>query len=227
MEYQTLQYLVYMFVGLSIVLMILGIVFLSQRVTLTQKAEMYFDEVLILRKELGTLQMKYNEALLLGTTNELTKLPNKSGMESITRPLFGMLHREELECLSIVAIDLKGLKWVNDNIGHNDGDRYICAAAEVLQNTIREADVVGHHSGDEFVIVFTDTVREGIEVFMERALKNLTSLELGFPEEVQVGFRYGIATAMTGDADRRTYWSLYGLADDECNEVRKREGSSR
>jgi diguanylate cyclase (GGDEF)-like protein len=69
---------------------------------------------------------------------------------------------EELERLSgsrqypvsIIACDLDGLKQINDEFGHDTGDKAIKAAARVLDlGTFRKEDVVARIGGDEFVII--------------------------------------------------------------------------
>jgi diguanylate cyclase (GGDEF)-like protein len=47
--------------------------------------------------------------------------------------------------------DLDGLKQVNDEQGHAEGDRLLVAAADVLRAAFRERDVVARLGGDEFV----------------------------------------------------------------------------
>lgn len=53
----------------------------------------------------------------------------------------------------VVMIDLDGLKETNDTEGHAAGDRYLCAAAAAMRQSVRETDVVARLGGDEFAML--------------------------------------------------------------------------
>lgn len=84
--------------------------------------------------------------------------------------------------VSLISCDLDGLKQINDQFGHDVGDRALKAAAKVLSgNTFRKEDVVARIGGDEFVVILPtvdekttksilDRLREGIEQFNNSSL---------------------------------------------------------
>jgi diguanylate cyclase (GGDEF)-like protein len=53
----------------------------------------------------------------------------------------------------IFAIDIDGLKGVNDTLGHPAGDDLICRAAKALRSATRESDTVARVGGDEFAVL--------------------------------------------------------------------------
>ena len=53
-------------------------------------------------------------------------------------------------------MDLDGLKQVNDQLGHREGDRALVAAAQVLTSCSRSTDLVGRFGGDEFVLLLSE-----------------------------------------------------------------------
>jgi diguanylate cyclase (GGDEF)-like protein len=57
--------------------------------------------------------------------------------------------------VSILFLDLDRLKVVNDHLGHNVGDRFITAFAELLRESVDVPSVVARFGGDEFVVVPT------------------------------------------------------------------------
>ena len=69
----------------------------------------------------------------------------------------------------MVYADVDRMKWINDNLGHEEGDAALIEAATVLKETFREADIIGRVGGDEFAVLATET---GSEV----ALGDLTLL---------------------------------------------------
>ncbi|NHC12820.1 diguanylate cyclase [Motilibacter sp. E257] len=57
---------------------------------------------------------------------------------------------------AVLFCDLDGFKAVNDNHGHEVGDRVLRAAAHRIAAEVRDTDVVGRLGGDEFVVVADD-----------------------------------------------------------------------
>jgi len=86
----------------------------------------------------------------------------------------------------LVYIDLDGLKAINDSQGHETGDTYIRAAAEVLRGCFRESDIIARVGGDEFVVfpinadcestLIIDRLKNCIESF--RVKKGLPALSM-------------------------------------------------
>jgi diguanylate cyclase (GGDEF)-like protein len=67
-------------------------------------------------------------------------------------------------------MDLDGLKRINDQLGHEHGDRAIGEAADVLSASFRESDIVARIGGDEFAAL-------AIGVDPERAPALMTVIE--------------------------------------------------
>ena len=102
----------------------------------------------------------------------------------------------------VAYIDLNGLKQINDNLGHEAGDRLICKAAEGILKTFPEDSY--RIGGDEFVIIVPGTGEEAFRDRMEQVRKNL--------EEVQVSFsmglewkKEGMIESMLKAAEKRMY----------------------
>jgi diguanylate cyclase (GGDEF)-like protein len=72
-----------------------------------------------------------------------------------------LLDAEEARCrryghpACVVAIDLDGLKIVNDRFGLGAGDGLICKTANALRSAARESDVLARLGGDEFAVIGT------------------------------------------------------------------------
>jgi diguanylate cyclase (GGDEF)-like protein/PAS domain S-box-containing protein len=61
---------------------------------------------------------------------------------------------------AVLALDLDGLKGVNDQHGHGAGDALIRSLAHRLRDRLRETDVLARIGGDEFVVLLTHTTTE-------------------------------------------------------------------
>ena len=98
-------------------------------------------------------ELKLKEALSmveeLSLADELTGLRNRRGFFALAEQQIKYLRRQSSGFFVLYA-DLDGLKAINDEWGHNDGDLAIRAAGEVLQLALRESDIVARLGGDEF-----------------------------------------------------------------------------
>jgi diguanylate cyclase (GGDEF)-like protein len=95
--------------------------------------------------------------------------PEELQRELLTDPLTGLPNRrayDEAAKKSVqIAIDADSLKWVNDNLGHDAGDKMLAALGQGLRESGAEAY---HISGDEFVVQGDD------QAALERALSEIT-----------------------------------------------------
>lgn len=90
-------------------------------------------------------------------SDALTGLYNRRGFDKHLRDL--SYRREHgSQYISIVSIDMDGLKYINDNFGHAEGDAALCTLAEALRSTTLGEGVCARVGGDEFfVLLIADT----------------------------------------------------------------------
>lgn len=99
------------------------------------------------RKELEDMltQMSY--------TDKLTGLYNRAYFEE----QINKLDDNEYYPLTLIMGDLNGLKAVNDNLGHLEGDKLLVEIAKVLKGSCRKEDLVFRWGGDEFIILLPNS----------------------------------------------------------------------
>lgn len=110
----------------------------------------------------------------LSTVDELTGLPNRRGFAEIAEHQMRVARRYK-QPLALCFADLDGLKAINDNLGHAVGDDAIRAAASVLRETFRGADIVARLAGDEFVVLVVGTSAPGSDCALRRLANNLSA----------------------------------------------------
>jgi diguanylate cyclase (GGDEF)-like protein len=87
-------------------------------------------------------------------TDPLTALANRRGLEQLVR------ERRGRRPLVILAIDVDGLKHVNDRHGHAAGDELLLSVGRSVRMILRTGDVLARIGGDEFAAVVFDSDEE-------------------------------------------------------------------
>lgn len=171
------------------------------------------------------LEGKY--AGFVGTCLDITE---QKGVEERLRDmslhdgLTGLYNRrffeEELEraagarnpLLSVVILDVDGLKEVNDTMGHAEGDKLLLRAAEVLRAAFRPEDVAARIGGDEFAVILPGFNEAAAREVVERLRSRLKEHNQSYPE-LPLRWSLGMATHRSGrplsqtlrDADQNMY----------------------
>jgi diguanylate cyclase (GGDEF)-like protein len=107
------------------------------------------------------------EAGRRSVTDALTGLLNRRGWNERVTAVDARTRTSGL-CAAIIAIDLDGLKLVNDTLGHAEGDALIRRAADALRHAVRGQDVVARVGGDEFAVLATDCQDEHLSQLIAR-----------------------------------------------------------
>ena len=105
------------------------------------------------------MEEKLRESAL---TDELTGLFNRRGFMTLADKLIKISARDKTDLL-LIYVDFDNMKWINDTLGHAEGDQALVETATLLGDTFRLADVVARLGGDEFVILCTDNSALGNE----------------------------------------------------------------
>ncbi len=82
-------------------------------------------------------------------------------------------------------MDLNNLKKINDKFGHNYGDQYLKASADIMQRCFSNADLISRIGGDEFMVIYNRKLRRSemdlVQKLSER-YKDLNNSEAFFYE---------------------------------------------
>ena len=117
------------------------------------------------QKQIETLLQQQNEKLVeLSSIDALTGIFNR-------RILFERLDYEMKRAdrtkkpISVVIMDIDHFKQVNDQHGHLAGDQILIQVAKLLQQSVRNTDIVGRYGGEEFLVILPDcSAAEGSKV---------------------------------------------------------------
>ncbi|QSF45006.1 diguanylate cyclase [Paenibacillus tianjinensis] len=76
---------------------------------------------------------------------------------------------------ALILIDIDFFKAVNDRYGHLAGDAVICGTVEVLQQTLRQDDILARYGGEEFIIYLPGTDEAQALAIAEQLKSNIES----------------------------------------------------
>jgi len=82
----------------------------------------------------------------------LTNLPNRRHVLAQLERLFALAKRTQ-QWVVVSFIDLDGFKAINDNYGHEVGDKFLIEVGRRLATGLRSSDMLGRLGGDEFVVI--------------------------------------------------------------------------
>jgi diguanylate cyclase (GGDEF)-like protein len=92
-----------------------------------------------------------DHALNMAATDALTGLLNRRGLQAALNEALPSDRTSEIT--AVYLIDLDGFKPVNDEFGHEVGDRLLVAVSHRLRALLRKVDLVARLGGDEFVVL--------------------------------------------------------------------------
>lgn len=133
-------------------------------------------------------------------TGALTRLTLKSNLLlELTRS-----QRHQHAC-TIALIDQNEFKKINDEWGHNVGDKVLMNTALVIQNNLRFGDKLYRYGGDEWLILMPDTNQKEAKLILERIQKASEKFQHSTNKQIKFhsSFHYGLAEC-----------SLYNNIDD-------------
>lgn len=141
----------------------------------------------------------YHTALKSAYIDPLTHLGNRTAMEQFLPREIGLAKRHE-HTMALIVIDLDGFKTVNDECGHDMGDKVLLSVGNILQEAVRNTDLLYRYGGDEFVGALPQTDMQGALDVAERVRKGVANLNLDFcKKDMKVSSSIGLTMILSGD----------------------------
>ncbi len=143
----------------------------------------------------------------LASTDGLTGVYNRSFLDRELKKAIRHSRQFRNMWFSVMAVDVNGLKQINDTYGHSEGDSAIVRVAELLKSGCRETDIVSRIGGDEFAVLMPSTNRVQAEVLLKRIRERGKDLHvmvknpLGGNITIPVRISIGLASSDEYDPD--------------------------
>jgi len=129
------------------------------------------------------------ELRYLALTDDLTCLFNRRGFFAAATQHIKLAQRNGQKLL-LLFCDVDNLKKINDSYGHREGDLALIHAADALEQTFRDSDIMARLGGDEFVVLATEASVQTSEILLrrlEKALKKSNAGESRYQLSLSVG----------------------------------------
>jgi two-component system, cell cycle response regulator len=104
---------------------------------------------------------------MLSLTDLLTEVPNRRHAMERVESEWKSAARSGTQ-FAVVMVDVDHFKAVNDNYGHDVGDRVLKSTAQAISSTLRGEDQVARFGGEEFLIIVRGAVLEEVRILAER-----------------------------------------------------------
>jgi len=184
---------------------------------------------------------------LVGASIGNVKLFEKIQRQASTDGLTGLLnHKTFYETLekelwrsrrygghvSLIMVDVDGLKKVNDTYGHRAGDKVIKEISARIKRCIRQIDVAARYGGDEFAVILPNTSLEEATIVARRmvdvvATQPVVWMGEEIPLSISVGLSQHDAQASPEDITSRSDKALYNAKQAGKNTLRVYEDAGR
>jgi len=141
-------------------------------------------------------EKKYHQQQLeyIAHFDALTKLPNRLLLADRLYQALSQSQRRHSK-VAVIYLDLDEFKSINDNHGHDIGDRLLSRLAGDMQNALREGDTIARIGGDEFAVVLIDlsSIDDSIpllERLLEAASQVVTIEGIDFQISASIGVTF-------------------------------------
>ncbi len=153
-------------------------------------------------------------------TDPLTGVSNRRALDDALDNMFALLSRYS-QPFSLVIVDIDHFKQINDEQGHLHGDHILQQFARLLDDAVRETDMVARYGGEEFVVIMPQTGLTGACTFSERLRRSVEG-------ELPLTISGGVATAEQGDSPQtllsRADSALYSAKAAGRNQIFRHDG---
>lgn len=148
----------------------------------------------------------------MALADPLTELSNRRAMEwELPRQIQGA--RRYSTPLSLIMLDVDYFKSVNDNYGHQVGDRVLQLLATRLQHNLRLQDTIFRYGGEEFTIVLSQTNFQDAKIVAKRLRSLVSDQAFNIDETLALQITISVGLASLTAADDPKGESLLRRAD--------------
>lgn len=169
------------------------------------------------------VQQRTQELATLATTDPLTGIHNRRSIVELIDLEIKRSSRHQTH-FSVLMLDLDNFKSINDQLGHDIGDKVLQEACKVWQGELRDIDFLGRLGGEEFIIILPATNCNDGKIIAER-IRACTELDAALEQTatMRVTVSIGVTNSVEGDTVytilKRADQAMYRSKDNGRNRV--------
>ncbi len=126
-----------------------------------------------------------SELARLASTDNLTGLSNRAFMSQILKKEYSRFIRHN-HLFGIIMLDIDHFKNVNDEYGHDMGDKLLIQLSQQIEQTIRISDFISRWGGEEFLICCTTISPGDLLPIAETIRLNISNTDFDISEDITV-----------------------------------------
>ena len=172
---------------------------ITQATSIQGTVEHSRDDLLSTRQAIDHLSLELQETRLQLHEDALTGAQNRRAMDAVLAREVARSLRTGSR-LSVAMIDIDHFKRVNDDHGHDAGDKLLLHTTMIAKSVLRDADVLIRYGGEEFLIILPDSDTKGAEFVLNRLKQVINKSPLIYEsQKISITFSGGIAQLKTGE----------------------------
>lgn len=185
------------------------------------------DRLHAMEAELKEARDQLNKSQLKAMTDSLTQLPNRGAYDLYIQKEFERYKRYGGQ-LSLLVCDVDKFKSINDNYGHQAGDKVLQLISRQVKKGTRDTDMLARYGGEEFVVILPETDVEAAFQVGEKIRSEVANSPFHFKgTRVQITISCGIATFKKGYRPEQVFdaadAALYKAKENGRNQCQKGE----
>lgn len=160
------------------------------------------------------------ERRLMRRNSDFDALTGLYTRRALARKMDSLLGERNVKQGILAVWDLDNLKYINDNFGHEMGDRYICSLANIFRNYRITDKIASRLGGDEFVVVLHSDETEKLFAKMEELHRQFAETKIEFPDGTFLMGSASVGVVHFGKGSYK-YEELVRLADNAMYDRKK------
>jgi diguanylate cyclase (GGDEF)-like protein/PAS domain S-box-containing protein len=133
----------------------------------------------------------------VANVDRLTGLHNLRGFELLAKQAIAQAKRAN-QGVGLIFCDLDGLKLINDEFGHAQGDKALQDVASILSYTLRSADAIARVGGDEFIVLAVNANRDAVVRLGERVQEGIELFNATTARPYRIALSHGTSWCDAG-----------------------------
>lgn len=166
----------------------------------------------------------YSETKFLSITDGLTGLYNRRYFQQSLDREFARAKRYNTS-LSLFMLDIDHFKKINDNYGHQFGDKVLSEISKIIKNSLRRTDYIARYGGEEIIAILPETDMKKAAIPIERLRKTIEENIFKYGDkDVNVTVSIGVSQYIPGmqneqELVRQADVALYNVKESGRNKV--------